>query len=62
MDIVSHIGETKKGGGDALKPQPKIHTKYITPRLLFNENIKKWTLGSHVMCKAKLSATLEPNS
>jgi hypothetical protein len=40
MDIVSHIGE-KKRKRDVLKPQPKIHTKYITPRLLFNENVKK---------------------
>jgi hypothetical protein len=38
--IVSHIGETKEKR-DALKPQPKIHTKYITPRLFFNENIKQ---------------------
>jgi hypothetical protein len=38
--IVSHIVETKEKK-DALKPQPKIHTKYITPKLLFNENIKQ---------------------
>ncbi len=33
MDIVSHIGEKK--GGDASKPQPKIHTKYIRPKVAF---------------------------